>query len=233
MNCAIMQPTFLPWAGYFNLMSQVDNFILLDDVQLEKQSWQTRNLLLLNGDARWVSLPVKHDNLSQSIRDTEFLDTSRWSAKLMRSFQQNYGKHIHYAAARDILDLLEFQPEDTLSTFNEQVIRETAKRLGIRAHIHRAGDLRISGKRSARLISICQYFDAEEYLSPVGSADYLSEDSFAEKTTISLKFQKYKPLLYPQKGSQEFVSHLSIVDVVANLGWDGARQYILKGVIDE
>ena len=233
MNCAIMQPTFLPWAGYFNLMSQVDHFILLDDVQLEKQSWQTRNLLLLNGEARWVSLPVKRDNLSQSIRDTEFLDTSRWSAKLMRSFQQNYGKHIHYAAARDILDLLEFQPEDTLSIFNEKVIRETAKRLGIRAHIHRAGDLRISGKRSARLISICQYFDAEEYLSPVGSADYLSEDGFAEKTTISLKFQKYKPLLYPQKGSQEFVSHLSIVDVVANLGWDGARQYILKGVIDE
>ena len=93
--------------------------------------------------------------------------------------------------------------------------------------------LSITGGRSARLISICEYFDAEEYLSPVGSADYLSEDGFTEKTTISLKFQKYEPLLYPQKGSQEFVSHLSIVDVVANLGWDGARQYILKGVIDE
>ena len=226
MNCAIMQPTFLPWAGYFNLMSQVDHFILLDDVQLEKQSWQTRNLFLLNGEARWVSLPVKRDKLSQSIRDTEFLDTSRWSKKLMLSFQQNYGKHIHYAAARDILDLLEFQPEDTLSIFNEKVIRETAKRLGIRAHIHRAGDLSISGTRSARLISICEYFDAEEYLSPVGSADYLSEDGFADKTTISLKFQKYEPLVYFQKGTHEFVSHLSIVDVVANLGWDGARKYI-------
>lgn len=226
MNCAIMQPTFLPWAGYFNLMSQVDHFILLDDVQLEKQSWQTRNLLLLNGEARWVSLPVKRDKLSQSIRDTEFLDTSRWSKKLMLSFQQNYGKHIHYAAARDILDLLEFQPEDTLSIFNEKVIRETAKRLGIRAHIHRAGDLGISGTRSARLISICEYFDAEEYLSPVGSADYLSEDGFSDKTTISLKFQKYEPLVYFQKGTHEFVSHLSIVDVVANLGWDGARKYI-------
>jgi len=233
MNCAIMQPTFLPWAGYFNLMSQVDNFILLDDVQLEKQSWQTRNLLLLNGEAKWVSLPVKRLNLSQSIRETEFLDSSRWSSKLMRSFQQNYGKHIHYTAARDVIDLLEFQPGDTLSSFNEKVIRETAKRLGIRAHIHRAGDLTVSGTRSARLISICEHFDAEEYLSPVGSVDYLSEDGFTDKTTISLKFQKYEPLPYFQKGSQEFVSHLSIVDVVANLGWDRARQYVLKGVIDE
>ena len=233
MKCAIMQPTFLPWAGYFNLMSQVDDFILLDDVQLEKQSWQTRNLLLLNGEAKWVSLPVKRVNLSQSIRETEFLDSSRWSEKLMRSFEQNYGKHIHYAAARYIMDLLKFQPGDTLSSFNEKVIRGTAKRLGIRAHIHRAGDLSVSGARSARLISICEHFNAEEYLSPVGSADYLSEDGFADKTTISLKFQKYEPLPYFQKGSQEFVSHLSIVDVVANLGWDGARQYVVKGVNDE
>lgn len=226
MNCAIMQPTFLPWAGYFNLMSQVDNFVLLDDVQLEKQSWQTRNLLLLNGEAKWVSLPVKRVKLSQSIRETEFLDTSRWSTKLIRSFQQNYRKHINYAAACDILNLLEFQPGDTLSSFNEKVIRETAKRLGIKAHIYRAGDLNISGTRSARLISICEYFDAEEYLSPVGSADYLSEDGFVDKTTISLRFQKYQPAQYVQKGSQEFVSHLSIMDVVANLGWDGARKYI-------
>ena len=232
MNCAIMQPTFLPWAGYFNLMSQVDDFILLDDVQLEKQSWQTRNRLLLNGEAKWVSLPVKRINLSQSIKETEFLDSSRWSEKLKRSIQQNYGKHIHYNAVLDIMDLLELQQGDTLSSFNEKVIRGIAKGLGIGVNIHRSGDLSISGARSARLIAICEHFSAQEYLSPIGSADYLSEDGFVDKTTISLKFQKYEPIPYVQKGSQEFISHLSIMDVVANLGWDGAKTYI-EGDNDE
>ena len=104
MKCAIMQPTFIPWAGYFNLMSQVDNFILLDDVQLEKQSWQTRNLLLINGKAKWISLPVKRFSLSQTINRTVFFDTDRWRGKVMRSFEQNYAKHIYYDAARDIMD---------------------------------------------------------------------------------------------------------------------------------
>ncbi len=231
MICAIMQPTFLPWAGYFNLMAQVDDFVFLDDVQLEKQSWQTRNRLFMNGCVQWISLPVRHSNLSQTIHETEVLDTGRWCEKLARGFEQNYGKHPHYSVAREVLDLLTFQPGVKLSVLNETVIRYVAERLGITARLHRAGELGITGIRSARLIALCKHFDAKEYLSPVGSADYLSEDGFTAKVTATLRFQEYHPQPYHQKGSREFVSHLSIVDVIANLGWDGARQYIIKGVI--
>ena len=59
MRCAIMQPTYLPWAGYFNLISQVDRFVFLDDVQFEKQSWQTRNRILLQGEECLISVPVR------------------------------------------------------------------------------------------------------------------------------------------------------------------------------
>lgn len=233
MNCAIMQPTFLPWAGYFNLMSQVDDFVFLDDVQLEKQSWQTRNRLLMNGCVQWISLPVRHSKLSQSIQETEVLDTGRWCKKLAIGFKHSYGKHSHYTAAREVLDLLTSQPGVNLSVLNETAIRYVAEQLGITARLHRAGELGVTGIRSARLIALCEHFSANEYLSPVGSADYLSEDGFAANTTAILRFQEYNPRPYPQKGSREFVSHLSIVDVIANLGWDGARQYVNNGVIDE
>jgi|TARA_B110000908_G_C10241761_1_gene446496 hypothetical protein len=233
MICAIMQPTFLPWAGYFNLMSQVDDFVFLDDVQLEKQSWQTRNRLLMNGCAQWVSLPLRHSKLSKSIKETEVLDIGRWGEKLAKGFKQNYGKHPHYAAARDIIDLLMLEPEAKLATLNETVIRFVAEKLEITTRLHRAGELGVKGARSTRLISLCEHFKAKEYLSPAGAADYLSEDGFTLKTTTTLRFQEYHPQAYLQKGSQEFFSHLSIVDVIANLGWDGTRKYIIKGVVDE
>lgn len=233
MNCAVMQPTFLPWAGYFNLMSQVDHFIFLDDVQLEKQSWQTRNRLLMNGCAQWVSLPIRHNNLSQSISETELVDTGRWCDKLAKGFKQNYGKHAHYADVKNIIDLLTFQSGDKLSDLNEKVIRHVAEKLEITTYLYRAGELCVSGTRSARLISLCESVSATEYLSPVGSADYLSEDGFVENSTTTLRFQEYDPQDYNQKGSREFVSHLSIVDVIANLGWDRAKQYVVKGFVNE
>ena len=233
MNCAIMQPTFLPWAGYFNLMAQVDDFVFLDDVQLDTRSWQTRNRLLMNGCVQLISVPVRHSKQSQTIKETEVLDIDRWGKKLARGFKHSYGKHSHYTAACDVLDLLTLQTEVKLSVLNETIIRYVAERLGITARLHRAGELGVTGIRSARLISLCEYFSAKEYLSPVGSADYLEDDDFAVNSRATLRFQEYCPQPYPQKGSREFVSHLSIVDVIANFGWDGARQYINKGVIDE
>jgi hypothetical protein len=228
MKCAIMQPTFLPWAGYFNLMAQVDDFVFLDDVQLDTRSWQTRNRLLMNGCAQLISLPVRHTKQSQIIKETEVLDIDRWGEKLARGFKQSYGKHPHYTAACDVLNLLMLQPGVKLSVLNEKIIRYVAEKLCITARLHRAGEIGVTGVRSARLISLCEYFSANEYLSPVGSADYLSADGFETNCTATLRFQDYCPQPYPQKGAREFVSHLSMVDVIANLGWDGARQYIIR-----
>ena len=67
MKCAIMQPTFLPWAGYFNLIAEVDTFVFLDDAQLQKNSWHNRNQILLNHKKHWISVPVKRSNLGQTI----------------------------------------------------------------------------------------------------------------------------------------------------------------------
>lgn len=60
-SVAIMQPTFAPWLGYFDLLDRVDVFVLLDDVQLSRQSFQTRNRIQGSSPVpRWV--PVPHDH---------------------------------------------------------------------------------------------------------------------------------------------------------------------------
>lgn len=226
----VMQPTFFPWAGYFNLMSQADDFVFLDDVQLEKQSWQTRNRLAQNGQPHWISVPVRHTHLAQTIAETEVMDASNWRAKLARGFAMNHARHPHLADAREIVDALLAEPATNLAALNEAVIRFCAGRLGLTPRLHRASDLGREGVRSDRLIALCRTLGAREYLSPRGSADYLAEDRFAERSPAALRFQDFQAQPYPQKGAPEHIACLSIVDVVANLGWLGARHYIQHGV---
>jgi hypothetical protein len=224
-----MQPTFLPWAGYFNLMAQADDFVFLDDVQLEKQSWQTRNRWLTGGQVHWITVPVRHTHLAQTIKATEVLDASHWRDKLLRGFNQHYGRHRHAADARDIIETLCSQSAQHLGDLHEAVIRMMATRLGLSPRLHRASALPATGQRSQRLVELCQALGAGSYLSPQGSADYLAEDGFATRSPASLRFQDYHPQPYHQTGVASFVSHLSIVDVVANLGWSGARHYVIEG----
>jgi hypothetical protein len=225
----VMQPTFLPWAGYFNLMAQADDFVFLDDVQLEKQSWQTRNRWLVGGQVHWITVPVRHTHLAQTIAATEVIDTGRWRDKLARGFAQHYGRHRHFADARDIVETLRNHPAQQLGALHEAVIRQIAERLGLAPRLHRASDLPNSGPRSQRLLGLCRALGAASYLSPRGSADYLAEDGFAEQSPAALRFQDYQPPSYPQSGAASFVPHLSIIDVVANLGWAGARQHVDPG----
>ena len=225
----VMQPTFLPWAGYFNLMAQADDFVFLDDVQLEKQSWQTRNRWLAGGQVHWITVPVRHTHLAQTIAATEVVDTSRWRDKLSRGFAQHYGRHRHFADARDIVETLHTHPEQRLGALHEAVIRQIAARLGLAPRLHRASDLPNGGPRSQRLVGLCRELGAGRYLSPRGSADYLAEDRFAEQSPAALSFQDYRPPPYPQTGAASFVPNLSIIDVVANLGWAGARGYVDPG----
>ena len=225
----VMQPTFMPWAGYFNLMSQAEDFVFLDDVQLEKQSWQTRNRIIINGRPSWISLQIRHKNLAQSILESEVVNFDHWCKKLTRSFAYAYSKHPYFHDTLEILDLLGKSSACNLAALNEIIICFVASRLGLTTKIHLASKLRIDGVRSDRLVAFCDYFGAKEYLSPLGSANYLAEDGFSVKTSARLRFQNYQPSPYPQRGVQCYISQLSILDVLANLGWEKTARYVLKG----
>ena len=226
----VMQPTYLPWAGYFNLMAQANDFVFLDDVQLEKQSWQTRNRILLNGVPHWVSIPVRHERLNQTIMNTHIVENNAWRNKLVRGLAQNYGRHPFYKDVQGIFNILLNESTKNLASFNEILIRHIASELGIFTRFHRSSELGISGVRTARLAAFCNHFRVKRYLSPVGSSDYLIADRFSDKTSAKLSFQKYNPSAYQQLGSSQFFSHLSVVDVIANIGLNATKNYILKDI---
>jgi len=225
MKCVIMQPTFLPWAGYFHLMAEADVFVFLDDVQLVKQSWQTRNRILLNGQPHWISVPIVHTSLRQNIFGTKLCAPQYWQDKLCRTLIQTYAHHPYGGAVNSLVTLLE-RPWGSLAALNIALIHRICDGMGWwTTKCHLASELNIHAPRTERLIKICEHFGCDEYLSPQGSRDYLEEDGFTTKTNIKLSFQDYTPAPYPQHGSDTFVSHLSMVDVLANLGWAGASEY--------
>lgn len=223
----VMQPTFLPWAGFFNLIAKSDIFVFYDDVQLEKRSWQTRNRLLLEGKPNWISVPIVHSGLQQRIFDTHVLLTDNWISNTYKIFARNYATHKYYLEALQILDHYIKNNSDNLARRNESTIKFISNRLNLDKNFYYSNELNVYGKRSDRLIEICKYFKADTYLSPIGALEYLVNDRFAERSPSKLKFQNFTASIYAQKNSKEFVPNLSIVDVIANLGWEKTRTYIM------
>ena len=230
MKCAIMQPTFLPWAGFFNLISDVDTFVFLDDAQLQKNSWHNRNRILVNQNAHWISVPVKREKLGQTIAETKLDDSQRWRSKHVKLLQQVYSKH---PFSKDILELCEILQKDDsihLAELNIRLIKWFLFKMEISTTIVLASDLNIEGKRTERLINILKKLKASSYLSPKGAKEYLEEDGFSEQKFVTLEIQNFEALNYFQYKKNIFESYLSIVDVLANLGWPETKKYIYQKV---
>ena len=224
-----MQPTYLPWAGYFNLVSQVDIFIFLDDVQFEYQSWQTRNQILINGISQWITIPVRRNRLQQLIQDVRIDDQQKWRRKHVMCLQQIYGKHVHGLELSDIFKIIQNINFSYLANLNIQIIQNISDKLGFNVRFLRSSELSQGGKRSEHLYNICKACGCDEYLSPIGSTEYLKLDGIFENSSIKLEFQNYQPAVYSQYKHSDFVSHLSILDVIANLGYSETARYVREG----
>jgi hypothetical protein len=222
---AIMQPTFLPWAGYFNLIANVDDFVFLDDVQLEKQSWQTRNRLLIQKQPSFISLPIINYKLEQKINETNIFQFERNVEKITKTFLINYSKSHFFEDAHEIIKYMSSLSTCNLSEFNRQIIVFISNKLSLITNFHTSSDLNYNLKRTEKLIKICEHFESTIYISPVGSKVYLTEDNFVENINIKLSFQNYTPDIYTQN-IPSFFSHLSILDTIANIGWEYTKEYI-------
>lgn len=228
MRCAIMQPTYLPWPGYFNLICNVDYFVFLDNVQHEKQSWQTRNRILLQSVEHLLVVPTAKTPLSTLIKDIRLSDDSHWKRKTLSTLSAAYMK-AEYGSK--ILELMEpFYRESKyryLADFNIAIIRALCKSMDIKTRLLRASELNCAGGRSERLIKIAQALNCQSYLSPNGSMGYLERDRFEETSNLNVKYQTFLSKPYAQYKAKDFVSHLSLIDLIANHGFEYAKHYVL------
>jgi hypothetical protein len=231
-SCAIMQPTYLPWSGYFHLANKVDTFVILDDVQFERSSWQNRNYILVNGKKHLLSVPVQQAPLQTKICDILIAPDPNWKKKHLHSIQLAYPSLWRDTQLREPLIAVIEKPYRTLADLNVALISLLFFWLNISCKTLRASELMCGGKRSHHVVEICQAVQADTYYSPTGSRGYLEADQFESFSGIKLLYNEYNPSPYVQSKTPEFVSHLSIIDVIGHGGLELANAYVKKGSPD-
>jgi hypothetical protein len=89
----VLQPGYLPWLGYFDLMRRADVFVHYDDVQFDKHGWRNRNRVKGPKGGVWLTVPVRHSGRSgQPIRDVEIDHRQDWERKHVATISQLYAR---------------------------------------------------------------------------------------------------------------------------------------------
>jgi hypothetical protein len=221
-----MQPTYLPWSGYFHLASRVDTFVFLDDVQFERRSWQSRNKILINGKESLLVVPVKHAPQQTLIADIQISEDLSWHKKHLRSIQVAYPNLWRDPYLKDSLVAIFERSHHSLADLNIDLIKMLFEWLELKCSVVRASTLACPGSRSQHLADICIFLNADTYLSPTGSRKYLEEDEFEKVSGLILQYSDFTPNIYHQENTTEFVSHLSVIDVIGQNGLEFAKAYI-------
>ena len=234
MKLALMQPTFNPWLGYFDLIDYVDELIFFDTVQLAQQSWQTRNKIKIQNNEFMVSIPIKKNQSTSESRIKDALIDSRkfdFRKKLIRTIEQNYNRANYFDQINSfVIDLISFDTE-YLSKYNINIIQNISKKLEFNTKFRVLSEENYIPRLSKgeQVLDICKYFNAAEYISPLGSKEYLDKirDNFS-KNNISISYQHYAHPIYTQTGD-EFIPYLGIFDLLYNEGFEKSKEIIRKG----
>lgn len=216
MLCAIHQPQYLPWLGYFDKIDRADVFVLLDDTQFKKNEWQNRNRIKTSQGWQWLTVPVCH-HLGLQIREVEPNSKVKWQRKHWQALLSNYGKAPYFREYADRLEAAYHREWANLAELNAFFIGELCDMLGMGAKLITSSTLPgDKGVATEALVNICSAVGADAYLSGAGGHDYVEEGRFQE-AGISLSYQDYQHPVYPQLFG-DFVSHLSVVDLLLNCG---------------
>lgn len=213
MKLGIMQPYFMPYIGYFQLMKAVDKYVIYDDVNYIKGGWINRNNLLIGGEKRMFTITLKGASPNKLIHEIEIGDNFQ---KLLKTLQTNYSKAPFFRQTMDLIEKVVLFPDRQLANFIAHSFSEIAEYLGINTEFIISSQLPKDNslKGKDKVIHICQLLHANSYFNAIGGQELYDKKEFSENG-IELRF--LQPILssYPQS-SVEFVPGLSMIDVLMN-----------------
>ena len=222
-SLAIMQPYFLPYVGYFQLINAADLFIVYDNIKYTKKGWINRNRFLLNGKDAVFSIPLKKDSDSLDIREREISPDFRKS-KLLNQIREAYRRSPHFERTFPLVERIVLEKETNLFKFILNSIKEICESLAISTEIVVSSSLRIdhSLPGEAKVLALCKHVRADVYINAIGGRDLYSKEDFGAHG-IDLKFLRTKAFEYEQLGGK-FVPWLSIIDVMMFNSPDAIRE---------
>lgn len=239
MKCAIMQPTFNPWIGLFDMIDKVDMFVFYNDVQLTKRSWQVRNRILTKNGELFLSIPIKKSQSRDDILiNAAQIDYSqKWIDQHLKSFAYNYSKASYFDEVFEFISGIYQQKIAVLGLFNQKMISGISAKIGINTPFITSDSIEnITGTKDVRLVNVCKSLGATTYLSAQGSAAYIEAatpgGAFAVNS-IDLCYHNYNHPTYDQQSKGDFVPYMGVLDLLFNVGFGQALAIIRSGRQDD
>jgi hypothetical protein len=227
MKLAIMQPYFLPYIGYFQLISAADAFVVYDNIKYTKKGWINRNRLLSNGEDAWFTLPLKQASDAFTVVQRE-LAAAFDRTKLLNQFKGAYAPAPFFAPTYALLERIVRHDQDALFSYLYHALVAICDHLGIRTPIHIASaiDIDHSLKSQDKVLALCRAMGADEYINPMGGIELYDKATFRAQG-VELRFIRSQLCEYPQFGAP-FVPWLSIIDVLMFNALDDIRGHFLN-----
>lgn len=210
-----MQPYFLPYIGYFQLINTVDIFVVYDNIEYTKKGWINRNRILVNNKPEYISLPIKKASDFLNVRDRYLSDN--WfneRVKLKNKIKESYRKAPYYSETIQILDKIFDYKDINLFNFIYHSLKTICNHLDIETPliVSSSIDYDNSLKSQEKVLDICKSLKTEVYINPIGGVDLYDKSTFFSKG-IDIKFLRSDNVTYTQF-NKEFISSLSIIDVL-------------------
>lgn len=227
---AIMQPTYLPWLGYFAMIDRVDEFIYLDSVQFARRSWQQRNRIKTAQGEQLLTIPVLSKGMrGQLINETKINPSVNFGLKHWRSIEIAYRKAPYFDDYSTVIEEQFLHASSILAEFNISLIETLCKIFGINTPRRLSSTMQSKGSDAHLLASICQEVGANCYISALGSKGYIEESNAFEVANISIEYHTYNHPIYFQ-GKGEFLPFMAALDLLFYCGPSASLTIIRSGI---
>ena len=227
---AIHQPNFFPWLGYFDKITKADKFVFLDNVQFPKKggTWSNRVMLSISKRSHWVTAAVDRSySGTKEIRDMKFLSENPWRSKIIKSIEINYIKHPYFKETMNFIEPLVLNEERNIAKYNIHSITEISRELGIKIDkMICSSDLNTNSSSNNLLCEITKLSGGENYMCGGGADGYQDQKVFNQQG-VNLIYQNFIHPIYNQYKTKNFISGLSIIDALMNMGWSGVKKILI------
>ena len=219
LRVGIIQSNYLPWRGYFDLIDDVNLFIVYDHVQYTRRDWRNRNKIKTGSGPAWISVPVRFSRSTPtSIDQTPVVYDNNWQKKHIRSIDMAYRSSPYYHLYQpELLDIISARVK-TISELNVTLIQWIMQQLRIETPIRFSREFSPTGNKTDMLVETLKQVGATDYLCGPASSDYLETEKF-RSAGIRVEYKSYDYQDYPQLHGP-FEPNVSVIDLLFNCGPD-------------
>ena len=226
MNVVILQPSYIPWRGYFDQIRRADIFVFYDDVQYDKHGWRNRNQIKTHQGKQWLTIPVHAKGVTQGvlIKDVRIDWSKPWAKSHLKSLNIAYSKAPCFKEYLPLLESFYEQEPEFLADFTIGTSIILARELGLTStRFLRSSELaNLEGQKTDRVISVLKQVGATHYLCGPSASSYMEPEKF-KAAGITFEYMQYN---YPEYSQlyPPYDPFVSILDLLFMTG-SAARKY--------